>query len=98
MEKLGGEYTPIDDKMGCSNNPHSKQSWTPIIMTDKILATGNTDNVGTEEVARQLSEKDFNFLKSGAFSKVTLTFEETRESKPKTLHKFAEGYAEKELR
>ena len=93
MEKLGGEYTPIADKIGCSNNPHRKQSWTPIIMTDTILATGNTGNIGTEEVARQLSEKDFSFLKSGAFSKVTLTFEETLESKPKTLRKFAEGYA-----
>ena len=84
MEKLGGEYTPIDDKMGCSNNPHRNQSWTPIIMTDTILATGNTGNIGTEEVARQLSEKDFSFLKSGAFSKVTLTFEETTEGKPMT--------------
>ena len=61
-------------------------------MTDTILATGNTGTVGTEEVVRQLSEKkDINFLKSGAFLKVTLTLEETRVSKPMTLRKFGEG-------
>ena len=67
-------------------------------MTDTILATGNTGTVGTEEVVRQLSEKDINFLKSGAFLKVALALEETGGSKPMTLRKFAEGYAEKEFR
>jgi hypothetical protein len=98
MERLEGEYTPIEDKIGCSNNPHRKQSWSPIVMTDSILTTRNTGTAGTEEVVRQLSEKDNNFLKSGAFSKVTLTLEETRGKKPKALRKFAEGYAEKEFR
>jgi uracil phosphoribosyltransferase len=98
MEKLGGEHAIIADKMGCSHNPHRKQSWSPIIMTDTILATGNTGTVRTEEVVRQISEKDIDFLKSLAFSKVTLTFEDTTKSKPMTLRKFAEGYAEKELR
>jgi hypothetical protein len=37
-------------------------------------------------------------LKSGAFSKVTLTLEETRGRKPMTLRKFAGSYAEKEFR
>ena len=72
MERLGGEYVPIADKIGCSNSPHRKQFWSPIIMTDTIRATGNIGTVGTQEVVRQLSEKDNNFLKSGAFSKVTL--------------------------
>ena len=67
-------------------------------MTNTILATGNTCTGGTEEVVRQLPEKDINLLKSGAFSKVTLTLEETRGRKPMTLRKFAEGYAEKEFR
>jgi hypothetical protein len=67
-------------------------------MTDSILTTRNIGTAGTEEVVRQLSEKDNNFLKSGAFSKVTLTLEETRGRKPKALRKFAEGYAEKEFR
>jgi hypothetical protein len=98
MERLGGEYVSIADKIGCSNSPHRKQSWSPIIMTDTILATGNIGAVGTKEVVRQLSEKDINFLKSGAFSKVTLTLDETTGRKPMTMHKFAEGYAEKELR
>jgi hypothetical protein len=79
MERLGGEYIPIADKIGCSNSPHRKQFWSPIIMTDTILATRNIGTIGTQEVVRQLSEKDINFLKSGAFSKVTLTLEETRE-------------------
>jgi hypothetical protein len=77
MERLGREYAPIVEGIGCSNNHHRKQSWSPIFMTDTILATGNTVTVGTEEVVRQLSEKDINFLKSGAFSKVALTLEET---------------------
>jgi hypothetical protein len=77
MERLGREYAPIVEGIGCSNNHHRKQSWSPIFMTDTILATGNTVTVGTEEVVRQLSEKDINFLKSGAFSKVDLTLEET---------------------
>lgn len=98
MERLEGEYTPIVDKIRCSNNPHRKQSWSPIAMTDSILTTGNTGTLGTEEVVGQLSEKEFNFLKSEAFSKVTLTFEETRGSKSITLLKFTEGYAEKEFR
>ena len=34
MERLGGEYIPIADKIGCSNSPHRKQFWSPIIMTD----------------------------------------------------------------
>jgi hypothetical protein len=98
MERLGGEYIPIADKIGCSNSPHRKQFWSPIIMTDTILATRNIGTIGTQEVVRQLSEKDINFLKSGAFSKVTLTLEETMGSKPMTLRKFAGGYAEKEFR
>ena len=98
MERLEGEYTPIEDKIGCSNNPHRKQSRSPIVMTDSILITGNTGTAGTEEVVRQLSEKDINFLKSGAFSKGTLTLRETRGRKPMTLRKFAGGYAEKEFR
>jgi hypothetical protein len=98
MERLGGEYVPIADKIGCSNRSHRQQSWSPIIMTDTILATGNIGTIGTQEIVRQLSEKDINFLKSGAFSKVTLTLEETRRRKPKALRKFAEGYAEKEFR
>jgi hypothetical protein len=64
-------------------------------MTDTILATGNTGTVGTEEVVRGHSEKDINFLKSGAFSKVTLTLEETGGSKPITLRKFAEEELDK---
>ncbi|MFL6523630.1 MAG: hypothetical protein ACJ71B_09145 [Nitrososphaera sp.] len=67
-------------------------------MTNTILVTDSTGTVGSEEVVRQLLEKDINFLKSGAFSKVTLTLEETRRRKPKALRKFAEGYAEKEFR
>ena len=67
-------------------------------MTDTILATRNIGTIGTQEVVRQLSEKDINFLKSGAFSKVTLTLEETRGRKPMTPRKFAEGYTEKEFR
>jgi hypothetical protein len=98
MERLGGEYVSIADKIGCSNSPDRKQFWSPIIMTDTILATGNIGTIGTQEVVRQLSEKDINCLKSGAFSKVTLTLEETRGGKPMTLRKFAEGYAEKEFR
>jgi nucleoside-diphosphate-sugar epimerase len=58
-------------------------------MTNTILVTGSTSIVGSE-VVRQLLEKDINFLKSGAFSKVTLIFEETTRSKPITLNKFAE--------
>jgi hypothetical protein len=98
MERLDGEYALIADKIGCSNNPHPKQFWSHIIMTDTILATGNNGTVGTKEVVRQLLEKDINLLKSGAFSKVTLTLRETTGSKPMTLCKFAEGYAEKEFR
>ena len=60
-------------------------------MTDTILATGNVGTIGTQEVVRQLSEKDNNFLKSGAFSKVTLALEETRGRKPMTLRRFTEG-------
>ena len=67
-------------------------------MTDTILATRNVGTIGTQEVVRQLSEKDINCLKSGAFSKVTLTLEETRGGKPMTLRKFAEDYTEEELR
>jgi hypothetical protein len=67
-------------------------------MTDSILTTRNIGTAGTEEVVRQLSEKDNNFLKSGAFSKVTLALEETRGRKPKALRRFTEGYAEKEFR
>ena len=67
-------------------------------MTARILVTDNTGTVGTEEVVRQFLEKDINFLKSGAFSKITLTFEDTTKSKPITLHRFAEDYAEEELR
>jgi hypothetical protein len=81
MERLGGEYVPIADKIGCSNRSHRQQSWSPIIMTDTILATGNTCTVGIKEVVRQLPEKDVNLLKSGAFSKVTVTLWETTESK-----------------
>jgi hypothetical protein len=98
MERLGGEYIPIADKIGCSNSPHRKQFWSPIIMTDTILATRNVGTIGTQEVVRQLSEKDINFLKSGAFSKVTLTLEKTRGRKPMTMRKLSEGYAEKEFR
>jgi hypothetical protein len=99
MKRLGGEYVLIADKIGCSNSPHSKQFWSPIIITtDTILATGNVGTIGSQEVVRQLSEKDNNFLKSGAFSKVTLTLEETRGRKPMALRKFAEGYADKEFR
>lgn len=98
MERLEGEYTLIVDKIGCSNNPHRKQPWSPIVMTDSILTTDNTSTMGTEQVVRQLSEKDINFLKSRAFSKVTLTLEETRGRKSMTLRRFAEGYAEKEFR
>jgi hypothetical protein len=69
-------------------------------MTNTILVTVSTGTIGSEEVVvRQLLEKkDINFLKSGVFSKVTLTFEETTESKPLTLRKFADGYTEEELR
>jgi hypothetical protein len=69
-------------------------------MTNIILVTASTGTIGSKEVVvRQLFEKkDVNFLKSGVFSKVTLTFEETTESKPITLCKFAEGYTEEELR
>jgi hypothetical protein len=98
MERLGGEYAPIADKIGCSNSFHRQQSWSPIITIDTILATGNTCTVGIKKVARQLPEKDVNLLKSGAFSKVTLTLEENRGRKPMTLRKFAGGYAEKEFR
>jgi hypothetical protein len=67
-------------------------------MTNTI--TVSTGTIGSEEVVvRQLLEKkDINFLKSGTSSKVTLTFEETTESKPITLRKFADDYAEEELR
>ncbi len=58
-------------------------------MTNTILVTGSTSIVGSE-VVRQLLEKDINFLKSRAFPKVTLIFEETTRSKPITLNKFAE--------
>jgi hypothetical protein len=98
MERLGGEYAPIVEKMGCSNNSHRKQSGGPIIMTDTILATGNIGTIGTEEVVKQLSEKYTNFLESGAFSKVTLTLQETKGSRLMAMRKFAECYAEKELR
>lgn len=69
-------------------------------MTNTILVTVSTGTIGSEEVVvRQLLEKkDINFLKSGVFSKVTLTFEETTESKLLTLGKFADGYTEEELR
>jgi hypothetical protein len=70
-------------------------------MTNTILVTvSSTGTIGSKEVVvRQLLEKkDVNFLKSGVFSKVTLTFEETTESKPITLRKFADGYIEEELR
>jgi hypothetical protein len=69
-------------------------------MTNTILVTVSTGTIGSKEVVvRQLLEKkDINFLKSGVFSKVTLTFEETTESKPLTLRKFADGYTEEELR
>jgi hypothetical protein len=66
-------------------------------MTHTILVTVSTGTIGSKEVVvRQLLEKkDVNFLKSG---EVTLTFEETTESKPITLRKFADGYTEEELR
>ena len=69
-------------------------------MTNTILVTVSTGTIGSKEVVvRQLLEKkDVNFLKSGVFSKVTLTFEETTESKPITLRKFADGNTEEELR
>jgi hypothetical protein len=71
-------------------------------MTNTILVTvSSTGTIGSKEVVvRQLLEKkDVNFLKSGDFSKVTLTFEEAAESKkPITLRKFADGYTEEELR
>ena len=54
MERLGGEYIPIADKIGCSNSPHRKQFWSPIIRTDTILATGNIDTIiGTQEIVRK---------------------------------------------
>jgi hypothetical protein len=70
-------------------------------MTNTILViVSSTGTIGSKEVVvRQLLEKkDVNFLKSGDFSKVTLTFEEAAESKPITLRKFADGYTEEELR
>jgi hypothetical protein len=70
-------------------------------MTNTILVTvSSTGTIGSKEVVvRQLLEKkDVNFLKSGVFSKVTLTFEEAAESKPITLRKFADAYTEEELR
>jgi hypothetical protein len=70
-------------------------------MTNTILVTvSSAGTIGSKEVVvRQLFEKkDVNFLKSGVFSKVTLTFEETTESKPITLRKFADGYTKEELR
>ena len=70
-------------------------------MTNTILVTvSSAGTIGSKEVVvRQLFEKkDVNFLKSGVFSKVTLTFEETTESKPITLRKFADAYTEEELR
>jgi hypothetical protein len=71
-------------------------------MTNTILVTVSiTGTISSKEVdVRQLLEKkDVNFLKSGVFSKVTLTFEETTESKkPITLRKFADAYTEEELR
>jgi hypothetical protein len=70
-------------------------------MTNTILVTvSSTGTIGSKEVVvRQLLEKkDVNFLKSGVFSKVTLTFEESAERKPITLRKFADGYTEEELR
>lgn len=63
-------------------------------MTNTILVTGSTSTAGNEVVVRQFLQKYINFLKSVAISKVTLTFEETTESKPITLRKFAESYAE----
>ena len=71
-------------------------------MTNTILVTVSiTGTISSKEVdVRQLLEKkDVNFLKSGVFSKVTLTFGETTESKkPITLRKFADAYTEEELR
>jgi hypothetical protein len=70
-------------------------------MTNTILVTvSSTGTIGSKEVVvRQLLEKkDVNFLISGDFSKVTLTFEEAAESKPITLRKFADDYTEEELR
>ncbi|HEX2471190.1 MAG TPA: hypothetical protein VHJ59_00420 [Nitrososphaera sp.] len=64
-------------------------------MTNTILVTVSTGTVGSKEIAaRQVLEKDINFLKSGAFSKVRLIFEETREGKPITMRKFVDDYAE----
>ncbi len=98
MKRLGREYALIVDKSGCSNNSHRKQSWSPTIMTDTILATGNIGTVGTEEVVKQISEKYTNFWESGAFSKVTLTLQQTKGSRLMAMRQFAECYAEKELR
>ncbi|HWS19275.1 MAG TPA: hypothetical protein VN239_01180 [Nitrososphaera sp.] len=69
-------------------------------MTNTILVTDSAHAVGSSEevVVRQLLEKDINFLKLGAFSKVTLTFQETMGSKPITLGKFEEDYAQREVR
>jgi FlaA1/EpsC-like NDP-sugar epimerase len=70
-------------------------------MINTILVTGSTGTIGSEEiVVRRLGKKeDVNFLTSGAISKVMLIFEEeTTESKPITLRKFADNYADEELR
>jgi hypothetical protein len=69
-------------------------------MTITILVTGSTDILGSEElVLRQILEKkDINFLKLGAFSKVTLIFQKVTRSKPIMLRKFEEDYTEKEIR
>jgi hypothetical protein len=68
-------------------------------MTNTTLVTDNAHTLGSEEVVvRQLLEKEIKFLKLGAFSKVTLTFQETMGSKLIMLRKFEEDYAQKEIR
>jgi hypothetical protein len=68
-------------------------------MTNTTLVTHNAHTLGSEEVVvRQLLEKEIKFLKLGAFSKVTLTFQETMGSKLIMLRKFEEDYAQKEIR
>ena len=88
-------------KRGMQTMNFDKQAFVDVDLNwrlQKILITANTGTIGSKELVRQLSEKDNNFLKSGAFSKVTLTLEETKGRKPMALRKFAEGYADKEFR
>jgi hypothetical protein len=68
-------------------------------MTNTTLVTDSAHTLGSEEVVvRQLLEKEIKFSKLGAFSKVTLTFQETMGSKLIMLRKFEEDYAQKEIR